>query len=50
MRPEATFPRVRPVGDQGLLVEFGDGIDEEVHARVLAFDAALRAQAFAGFT
>lgn len=44
------FPRVRPAGDQGLLVEFGEGISEEVHARVLAFDAALQAQPFPGFT
>ena len=47
---EATFPRIRPAGDQGLLVEFGESIDEAVHARVLAFDAALRAEPFAGFT
>ena len=49
-RTEAAFPRIRPAGDQGLLVELGEGVDEEVHARVLAFDAALRAEPFAGFT
>ncbi len=49
-RTEATFPRIGPAGDQGLLVEFGEGVDEEVHAHVLAFDAALRAEPFAGFT
>ncbi len=31
-------------------MEFGEAIDEAVHARVLAFDAALRAEPFAGFT
>jgi inhibitor of KinA len=41
---------MRPVGDQGLLVEFGDRIDETVHACVLAFDEALRASPFEGFT
>jgi inhibitor of KinA len=42
--------RIRPVGDQGILVEFGDRIDEAIHGRVLSFDAALRAAAFQGFT
>jgi inhibitor of KinA len=41
---------IRPVGDQGILVEFGDRIDGEVHERVLSFDAALHAAAFEGFT
>ncbi len=36
-------PRLRPVGDTGLLVEFGTVIDPAVHNRVLAFDAALAA-------
>ncbi|HWT07897.1 MAG TPA: allophanate hydrolase subunit 1 [Roseomonas sp.] len=44
------FPRLRPAGDQGLLVEFGDAVDVAVSERVLAFDAALRARPFAGFT
>ena len=44
------FPRLRPAGDQGLLVEFGDAVDVAVSERVLAFDAALRAQPFDGFT
>lgn len=46
----ASFPRLRLVGDQGLLVEFGDGVDVAVSERVLAFDAALRASPFTGFT
>jgi inhibitor of KinA len=36
-------PVVRPVGDTGLMFEFGDRIDPATHARVLAFDAALAA-------
>lgn len=47
---ETSFPRIRPVADLGVLVEFGDRISEAVHARVLAFDAALRMEPFAGFT
>lgn len=47
---EAGFPRVKPAGDQALLVEFGDRVEEAVNDRALAFDAALRAAPFAGFT
>ncbi len=43
-------PRLRPVADMGVLVEFGDRIDEAVHAGVLALDAAVQAEPFAGFT
>ncbi|PTQ11575.1 kinase [Sphingomonas oleivorans] len=45
-----SFPRLRAVGDSGLLVEFGDRIDKAVHNRLLAFDAALQADPFIGFT
>lgn len=48
--PTGQFPRLLPAGDQGLLVEFGDTVDIAVSARVLAFDAALRARPFGGFT
>lgn len=48
--PADPFPRLRPAGDQGLLVEFGNSVDVTVSERVLAFDAALRAQPFVGFT
>lgn len=41
-------PLFRAVGDTALMVEFGDRIDEAIHARVLALDAALAAQPFAG--
>jgi inhibitor of KinA len=35
------FPRLRPVADTGVLVEFGDHIGDEIHARVLAMDHAV---------
>jgi inhibitor of KinA len=40
---DGTFPRMLPVADRALLVEFGDAVDEAVHRRVLALDRALRA-------
>lgn len=48
--PQDPLPRLRPAGDRGLLVEFGDTVDIAVSERVLAFDAALRARPFDGFT
>lgn len=42
-------PVFRPVGEQGLLVEFGDEISADIHARVLALDRSLNASPFAGF-
>jgi KipI family sensor histidine kinase inhibitor len=33
-----------PLGDGGMTVEFGRGVDPDVHARVLALDAALKAE------
>ena len=44
------FPRLVPVADCGLLVEFGDIIDPVVNRRVADFDRALIARGFAGFT
>ena len=41
---------IRPMGDQGILVEFGDRINTAIHERVLSFDAQLRASPFRGFT
>jgi inhibitor of KinA len=35
------FPRLRFVGDAGILVEFGDCVDEAVHERVLSLDSLL---------
>ena len=39
----------RPVAEHGLLVEFGDRLDETSHAAVLRLDRALAAQPFPGF-
>lgn len=35
------FPRLRPVADTGVLLEFGDRIDDDIHAQVLAMDCAV---------
>lgn len=43
------FPQFRPVAEHGLLVEFGDRLNEASHAAVLRLDRALAAQPFAGF-
>jgi len=42
-RLRMTHPRFLPCGDAGLSVEFGDAAGREVSERVLALDAALRA-------
>lgn len=39
----AQWPHFRPLADLGLLVEFGDSVDDTVHRRVIAFDAAIQA-------
>ena len=44
------FPQFRPVAEHGLLVEFGDRLNEASHAAVLRLDRALAAQPFPGFT
>lgn len=43
------FPRLRPVAEHGLLVEFGDTIAADIHARVLSLDTAIAADPFPGF-
>lgn len=43
-----SFPRMRFVGDTGVLVEFGERIDDNVHDQVLNLDASLAANPFAG--
>ncbi len=43
------FPQFRPVAEHGLLVEFGDRLNEASHAAVLRLDRALAAQPFPGF-
>ena len=32
------YPTMRPIADTGILVEFGDKIDDDIHAQVLAMD------------
>jgi inhibitor of KinA len=44
------YPRLRFVGDAGILVEFGDHIDEAIHDRVLKLDHAVTENPFHGFT
>ena len=43
-----TLPRFLDAGETALVVEFGQGIDPAVNARVLALDAALGRMAPAG--
>jgi inhibitor of KinA len=43
-----TFPRILPVGDAALVVEFRDEIHPDIHRRVLALDHALAADPFPG--
>ncbi|HUG62028.1 MAG TPA: carboxyltransferase domain-containing protein, partial [Methylomirabilota bacterium] len=42
------LPRFLDAGDAGLVVEFGDVIDEAVNARVVALDAALAERSLPG--
>lgn len=44
------FPRLAPVADCGLLVEFGETVDPAVNAQVATFDRDLMARGFPGFT
>lgn len=44
------FPISRPIADGGVLVEFGDIIDDEIHAQVLNFDALVRSANILGVT
>lgn len=39
----ATFPRLLPLGDGAVIVQFGDEVDAATHARVLGFVQALAA-------
>lgn len=43
------FPIFSPVAEHSLLVEFGDRIDHDIHARVVQLDKALSANPFEGF-
>lgn len=48
METSHTAPRLLPVGDAALVVEFGEGIDPEVNARVMALARALAASPLPG--
>lgn len=41
---------ILPVGDQGLMLSFGEIISDEIHAKVLAADAAVQTMQPTGFT
>jgi len=43
-------PVVRPVGDRGLILRFGDRVDADIHARVIAMQAAVEAAPPPGVT
>lgn len=43
-----TFPRILPLGDGGLTVEFGDRIAPEINDLVLSFARTMEQQAFPG--
>jgi inhibitor of KinA len=47
---DAFDPRIRPVADIGLMVEFAESISEGANAAVLALDRSLRENPFPGFT
>jgi inhibitor of KinA len=44
------FPTMRPIADTGVLIEFGDHIADDIHARVLSMDAAVTDAALYGVT
>lgn len=48
MTTDATFPRILPCGDAAATVEFGEVIDADLNAQVLALDTDLEASPIAG--
>jgi len=46
----SNFPNFKPIADTGVLVEFGDRIDDRIHAQVLALDQALQNSPPSGVT
>ncbi len=44
------YPTMRPIADTGVLVEFGDQIDDGIHAQVLAMDRTVNAANLHGVT
>jgi len=44
------YPNLRPVADTGVLVEFGDKINDAIHQQALSFDALVRQANITGLT
>lgn len=44
------YPILRPIADTGVLVEFGNIIDDDVHDKVLGFDTIIRQANITGIT
>jgi len=44
------YPVLRPIADTGVLVEFGNTIDDIVHDKVLNFDAVMQSATISGLT
>lgn len=47
---DTQYPTLRPIADSGVLVEFGNVIDDDIHAKVINFDAAIQHANIAGVT
>ena len=47
---DTSYPVLRPIADTGVLVEFGNLIDDAVHEQVLNFDAAIQQANIIGVT
>jgi inhibitor of KinA len=47
---DSLYPRIRFVGDAGILVEFGDHVERTIHEQVLKLDHLLTAKPFKGQT
>lgn len=48
--PSQQYPNLRPVADTGVLVEFGDTINDDTHQQALSFDALVRQSNIVGLT
>ncbi len=48
--PSGQYPRILPAGDEAVVVEFGDAIDEALNRQVYAFAEAVESAAIRGVT
>jgi len=48
--PDIQYPILRPIADSGVLVEFGDAIDDAIHDQVLSFDSIVQHANITGVT